>query len=168
MKRTVTSLVLAVAVLAQSFLSMACGSERSLAKVGYDLNIGINTTAHVVIDLRKQGIIFKNDDAGYKQFLLLIDNSQKAADDLNRELDKIAVLDGTNRKQVLDYIDKLATQLVLARQIAGKQLPPQVVNAIAIGQAALNGARIVVASYSTSKPKPLAKIKYSPVPVLAQ
>lgn len=154
-------------------LSSACGNSRSLAKVGYDINLGINTTAHVVIDLQNQGTIFKGDDRSYRNFLILIQSAQSAADDLNKELDKIAILDAGSATQALKYVDALATQLVLARQVAGKTLPPQVVNAIAIGQAALNGARIVIAAYKPTgntpakSPKALTKIKYTPVEVLA-
>jgi hypothetical protein len=167
------SLALAGLLVISSVFTSACGNERTLAKVGYDINVGINSTAHVVVDLHNQAIIFKGDDAGYRSFLLLIQSAQNAADDLNKELDKLATLDATNVDNVLVYVDKLATQLVLARQIAGKNLPPQVVNAIAIGQAALNGARIVIAAYKPSTttpakaPKALAKIKYTPVEVLA-
>lgn len=147
---------------------MACGNERSLAKLGYDVNVGINTTAHTIIDLRNTGVIFKTDDQGYRDYLKLISTVQADADALNKQLDTFAVLDSTNADAVLTAIDKVATDLVLAKALGATKLPPQVIAAITIGQAALNGGRIVVAAYKNkpaAKPVALAKLKYTPVPV---
>lgn len=146
-------------------LSSACGNDRTLAKVGYDLNVGINQTTHTLVDLRNNGIIYKDDDEGYRKFLTHISTTQADADALNKQLDALVVLDANNKDAILAQIDKVATDLVEAKALGGHKLPPHVLAKIVAGQAVLNGARIVVASYKGTKPKPLAKVKFAPVAV---
>jgi len=143
--------------------SAACEqNSRSLAKIGYEVNIGINQGVRTSITLKDAGVIFRGNDAGYREWLKLLSNIQTNSDELNRRLDQLAVLNGNSKTEVLNFIDKLALDFATARRIGTLELPTQAVNAILIGQAAVNGARLVVAQFDTGKPKLIKDIKYKP------
>lgn len=166
LKRNLTSLSLALLLLLGATSQFACAkNSRSLAKLGYDLNVGINQGVRTTVNLKDQNVIFQGDDLGYRNFLKLLSNLQSNADELNKRLDQLAVLNGNSKTEILNFLDKLALDFAVARKVGTVKLPAEAVNAILIGQAALNGARLVVAQFDTGKPKAIKDIKYKPVPV---
>ncbi len=166
--KQVVPVLLAGFLLFSTVLVVGCGPDkpRKLAKLGFDINLGINTAARTIIDLKNQNTIYKDDASGYKDLLKLIDTVQTDADTLNKSLDEIVLLDATNKDAVLAHIDKLATRLVEAKAVGAHKLPPHVLAYITTGQALLNGARLVVASIKPGKPKELRRLKYKPELVL--
>lgn len=159
--------LLALTILGGSLSLMACGNEQKLARLGYDLNLGINQATHTIVDLRNQNAIFVNDDASYRLWMQNLATIQTDADALNKELDKLVVLDGGNKQQLLDYLDKLAADFVQSKKIGAHQIPSSVAAAILVGEQAINGARILVASFKPgSKPQSLKSLKYKLTPVV--
>ena len=152
-----------IGCLATSLSAASCASNsRSLAKLGYDVNAGINQGVKTTINLKDQGVIFQNDDIGFRDFLRLLARIQTDTDQLNKKLDQLGSLDTSNKTEILNFIDQVAGEFATARAIGTVKLPPQAVNSILVGQALLNGARIVVASFKGA-PKTLSKITYKPV-----
>jgi len=168
MKRSLSSImsVVMVGVLLLSSTAASCSkNSRSLAKLGYEINVGINQGVKTSVNLKDQGIIFKDDDAGYRGWLKLLADIQTNSDELNKRLDQMALLDGTSKQEILSLIDKVAADFVTVRRVGTIKLPTEAVNTILIGQALLNGARIVVANFNTGKPKQVRAIRYVPVEV---
>lgn len=159
--------LLALMILGGAMSLSACGNEQKLARLGYDLNLGINQATHTIVDLRNQNAIFVNDDASYRQWMQALATTQTDADAFNKELDKIVVLDGKNKQQLLDYLDKLAADFVQNKRIGAHQIPSSVAAAILVGEQAVNGARILVASFKPgSKPQAVKSLKYKLTPVV--
>jgi len=158
--------IVLLGVLTTSTMAISCSkNSRSLAKLGYEINVGINQGVKTSVNLKDQGIIFKDDDAGYRGWLKLLADIQTNSDELNKRLDQMALLDGTSKQEILTLIDKVAADFVTARRVGTIKLPTEAVNTILIGQALLNGARIVVANFDSGKPKQVNAIRYVPVEV---
>lgn len=146
-KDTLTALLICALLLPLT----ACGKEKSLAQIGLDVNVGIQGAVKTLREINQAGRL---SDAEYSRLLDRFEMAQAHADRLNQQLDALAVIDGSNKSEVLLAIGELSALIAaIARELDPQNEGLQRVAFFArLGVIALNSAAIAVAGIN----KPVA------------
>ena len=131
-------------LLALALLLQGCDRETTLAQVGLQVNIGLNGGAKTLGALERAG---KLDPLTYRRLLSKIAAAQRIADQLNAELDRLAVIDAADRPALLRQIGELSGAVAdIISEIPETKDSADVIFYLRLAKAALTGASVSVAA----------------------
>lgn len=157
-KRSLSFLLLTVLLLNAT----ACNDrETTLAKVGLDVNIGLNAGVKTLAALNRSGL-FATDT--YRKILPRLEQAQTAADKLNEQLDALAILNLADKPALLAQIANLSGIVGdILTEIPETKNNADVIFYLRLAKAGLNGAAIAVAAIKIPAPPQAITVKVEEV-----